>query len=68
MPREILGTKYYNIHELSELLGIGEVTLRSYFVRGIFKGKKLSNSWHLSEQDLRNYMDMKDTPVKRGKS
>lgn len=55
--KTILETKYYNVKELSSMIGLSETTIRNYFKDKLIPAKKIGNSWYTTEEDLRNYLN-----------
>jgi len=50
--KEILGTKYYFVEEISTELGLHEKTIRRYLNSGKLEGLKLGKRWLISERAL----------------
>jgi excisionase family DNA binding protein len=57
MPVKIGDVELYNIQELSELFGIGQVTLRRMFKDGRLKGRKMARRWYVTAENLREYFE-----------
>lgn len=53
MPKIIGDIRLYSLLELSELLGITDVTLRRYIKQGKLKAQKLGGSYHITEENLK---------------
>lgn len=56
MPKEILGRKMYPIEEVAEMLGVQTRTVRGYIRQGRLKGAKFNKRWHISEDELSNFI------------
>jgi len=62
MPLEFSGIKLYNIVEVAEMLKSTPPTIRAYFREGKLIGRKISGKWHITEDNLKNYLSG-DYPV-----
>ena len=56
MAKKIGSVLMYDSKEISELIGLSEQSVRSYFRRGILKGKKIGNKWYMSNIELKQYL------------
>ncbi len=61
MPLKVAGLKLYNLDELSKVLKVNKVTLRSYIEQGRLKAVKIGRSYRVTEEDLRGFL------LKRGR-
>lgn len=61
MPVKIVGLKLYNLDELSKVLKVNKVTLRSYIEQGRLKAVKIGRGYRVTEEDLREFL------LKRGR-
>ena len=57
MPRQIGELKIYDLDELSEILGLSKVSLRTYLRENRIKGKKLGTRWYVTEESLKEYFN-----------
>lgn len=57
MPVQIGDIKLHSLKELSEKLGVTEVTLRTYLRNGKIKGRKMETTWYVTEESLREYFN-----------
>lgn len=55
VPKKIGDLKLYSVDDLSEMLGVSKMTLRSYLRTGKLKGRKLGVRWFITEESLRSY-------------
>lgn len=55
MPVIIGEIKLYSLHDLSEMLSVTEVTLRSYIAKGKIKARKMGGKFLISEDALKEY-------------
>ena len=56
MPLIVSGVKLYNVREVAEMLKSTEATIRVYFRDGTLKGRKISGKWHVTEDNLKQYI------------
>jgi len=56
VPLEVEDIKLYSVNELSELLGVTEVTLRGYIKTGRLKAQKLGGKWHVTNENLKEFL------------
>ncbi len=56
MPLEVSGIKLYNVGEVAEMLKSTQPTIRAYFREGKLMGRKISGKWHITEDNLKNYL------------
>lgn len=64
MPKAVGNLVLYSVKELSDSLGISELTIRSYLRSGKLKGRKLGVQWYVIEESLRDYFIMDQPPIK----
>ena len=57
MPIQIGDIRLHSLKELSEKLGVTEVTLRTYLRTGKIKGRKMGTTWYVTEESLREYFN-----------
>ena len=67
MPKVVFKKEYYNIKEISEMLGITDVTIRTYFSTGRMKGVKLGNAWYSTQEDIEQFLKTKTEPKNKRK-
>ncbi len=60
MTRKIGNIKMYNTKEVSELLGLSELSVRKYLREGKIKAKKIGAKWYISNQELKEYLTTPD--------
>jgi len=60
MVKQIADIKLYSVDELHEALGVNKRTIRDWFNRGRLKGVKLSAEWHISEDNLRKFLNAEE--------
>jgi len=51
MPTTIEGLTLYSVPELSQLLNVTTVSIRTYINSGRLKGQKVMGRWFISEED-----------------
>jgi len=57
MPKVVGGLTLFDIKELSQEIGITEVTLRKYLREGKIRGKKIGTKWFVTEEALKEYFE-----------
>ena len=66
MPVNIGSLVLYSVKELSDKLGVTEITLREYIKQGKLKGQKAGGRWFISEENIRDFFNnsaiTEDTP------
>jgi len=62
MPKVLFGKEYYNIKEISQMLGITDVTIRLYYSSGRMRGVKLGNAWYSNQEDIEQFLSNKTKP------
>ena len=56
-----LGIDYYDVIEVSELIGLSGTTIREYFISGKIIGKKIGKGWYAKVQDVKAYLNNNDS-------
>ena len=56
MPKEIAGVTLYTVTEISEKLGVSEITIRNYINEGRLQATKIARKWHVSEEVLQSFV------------
>jgi len=56
MPLEVSGIKLFSVDEVAEMLKSTKPTIRAYFREGKLIGRKISGKWHITEDNLKNYL------------
>ena len=60
MPIQIGDIKLYSVLELSQVLKITTVTLRTYIRQGKIKGQKIGGMWYITEERLKEFFNKGD--------
>jgi len=60
MPKEVLGVELYSTTEVAKALDVTERSVYQYIKDGRLKGVKYGRSWHISEANLRAFLEGKD--------
>ena len=47
---------YYNVSEVSKLVGLSETTIRNYFKSQLIPAKKIGNSWFTTDSSIKEYL------------
>ena len=55
MSIQVGNMKLYDVEELSEMLDVGEMTIRRYLRDGKLKGTKMARRWYVTEEALKAY-------------
>ncbi|GAI77337.1 unnamed protein product [marine sediment metagenome] len=55
-PLEISVLKLFSVDEVAEMLKSTKPTIRAYFREGKIKGQKITGKWHITEDNLKNYL------------
>lgn len=55
--KTILGVNYYDVHELSSMLGVSEVWIRVYIKRGTLHATKIGRGYLSTEEDIQDYLE-----------
>ena len=56
MPTTIGSLTLYSVFELSQLLNVTTVSIRSYIKKGHLKGQKVMGRWFVSEEDFEEFL------------
>jgi len=56
MPIKLEDITVYNVKELSELIGISQMTIREYIKQGKLRAKKVANEWRITGDALRDFL------------
>jgi excisionase family DNA binding protein len=56
MPIQVEDITVYNVKEISELLGITQVTIREYIKQGKLRAKKIAGEWRITGDALRDFL------------
>ena len=56
MPIQVEDITVYNVKEISELLGITQVTIREYIRQGRLRAKKIAGEWRITGDALRDFL------------
>lgn len=67
MSKIIFGKEYYNVKEISKMLGVTDVTIRLYYSSGRMKGVKLGNAWYSNKEDIEQFLSNKTEPKNKRK-
>jgi len=59
MPLYVAETKLWSLPELSDILGVSEVSLRLYLKHGKLIGQKIGGRWFVSETNLKDFIENK---------
>lgn len=54
--KTVLGVPCYNIREAAEMLDINTVTLQAYIKKGTIPARKLGGRWHITEDNIKEYV------------
>lgn len=57
MVKQIGDIKLYSVKDLHDALGATERTIRDWFNKGRLKGQKLSTEWHITEENLKQFLN-----------
>jgi len=68
MVKRIGNIKLYSVEDLHKALGVNERTLRAWFNRGRLKGVKIGTSWHITEENLRRFLNAEEGGDSREKA
>ena len=55
--KQIGDIKLYTVKDLHEALEVNERTIRSWFKNGKLKGVKIGTEWHISQENLANFLN-----------
>lgn len=57
MSKQIGDITLYSVKDLHESLGVNERTIRDWFKKGRLKGVKIGTEWHISQENLREFLN-----------
>ena len=57
----IYDEKHHTIKEVAEILGISTTTVNNYIKNGTLKAVKIGGLWHITEFNIKAYLDGSDT-------
>lgn len=57
MPLIVSGVKVYDVKEVADMLKSTEATIRAYFREGKLKGRKINGKWHITEENLKRFIN-----------
>lgn len=57
MVKSIGPITLYSVKDLHDALGVNERTVREWFNRGRLKGVRISGEWHVTEENLRRFLN-----------
>lgn len=58
--KQVGDIKLYSVKDLHDALGINERTLRDWFNKGRLRGVKIGAEWHISEENLRKFLNAEE--------
>jgi len=56
MPIQVEDMTIYNVKEISDILGITQVTIREYIRQGKIRAKKIAGEWRITGDSLRDFL------------
>ncbi len=56
MPIKVEDITIYNVKEISDILGITQVTIREYIRKGKLRAKKIAGEWRITGESLREFL------------
>lgn len=60
MVKQIADIKLYSVEDIHKSLGINERTIRVWFKSGRLKGVKISGEWHITEENLKKFLNAEE--------
>lgn len=60
MVKQIGDIKLYSVKDLHDALAINERTIRDWFNKGRIKGVKIGAEWHITEENLRKFLNAEE--------
>jgi predicted site-specific integrase-resolvase len=57
MVKQIGDIKIYSVQDLHNALAVNERTLRDWFNKGRLRGQKIGTEWHITEENLRRFLN-----------
>ena len=61
MPIQVEDITIYNVKEISDILGITQVTIREYIRQGKLRAKKIAGEWRITGESLRDFLSADKT-------
>ncbi len=58
--KQIGNIKLYSVKDLHDALSVNERTIRDWFKKGRHKGVKIGIEWHISEENLRKFLNVEE--------
>ena len=65
MVKQIGDIKLYSVKDLHDALGVDERTIRDWFNKGRLRGQKIGTEWHITEENLRKFLNAEEGGEKR---
>jgi len=65
MVKQIGDIKLYSVKDLHDALGVNERTIRDWFNKGRLRGQKIGTEWHITEENLRKFLNAEEGGEKR---
>jgi excisionase family DNA binding protein len=56
MPIQVEDITIYSVKEISDILGITQVTIREYIRQGKLRAKKIAGEWRITGESLRDFL------------
>ena len=66
MVKQIGEIKLYSVKDLHDALGVNERTIRAWFHTGRLKGVKIGAEWHITEENLRKFLNAEEGGEAKG--
>lgn len=60
MVKQIGDIKLYSVQDLHDALGVNERTIRDWFNKGRLRGQKIGTEWHITEENLRKFLNAEE--------
>ncbi|MDP3298075.1 MAG: helix-turn-helix domain-containing protein [Thermodesulfovibrionia bacterium] len=60
MAKQIGDIKLYSVRDLNKDLGVNERTLRNWFNKRKLNGVKIGIEWHITEENLKKFLNAED--------
>ena len=61
--KQIGDIKLYSVKDLHKSLMVNERTIRDWFNKGRLKGRKIGNEWHITEENLKKFLNAEESPI-----
>jgi len=58
--KQIGEIKLYSVKDLHDAFGVNERTIRAWFLTGRLKGVKIGTEWHITEENLRKFLNAEE--------